>query len=913
MKKTATWITLLAPVFSCLAGDSLPVMEKDTPLKGVTGTDTKPAIAQYLKQNGWSGEEVEYEILLDYLNSHVRQKEGQWMWSAKYQTFGRENLEGLNKVRKALAGKPDSYINDWVAWYAPRLIGYRIPYNMDAHAKRAQAIPEGTFAPVRSLEDLQKEVETRYQFSKKSKPQQQQLAAALAGINPRLIPAGGVAAGLPPEKDRWRVEANSWQTAYMLQEGGPMLFPAANWLLTQKTYRPDVPEHVITNETPSHITFNLKAVGHLEENLILRLDLQGDDVLSAVAMKEASPHRIFSVIPLAMDEQGQVLGGQPGKAKPKKTKLDLDTFDLNSLGGPSLDPAPAQKLAAPTAANALFSQPWFEKNGKSLTGSGRLQLKTRKGESYWVDLHVDATQKGANWTGTFKARFPESARKKNSGRKTQGPTALTSRKLTQGGDSIAGTWTTPWGQDGRSVSEKRPQVTRDPGQAKLVWTSGHTIPIGRGPNTRGASRPHTVGAPLSGGWGSPVLADETVLLAYYRPSGNQYAYGASPRKDPLANQAMDMMRVHTDEYLHAFDSATGATRWKLQIKGRGVNWMGFNKGGPGTSAGVGDGIGLWLTTTGELFAADLKTGKLLWMNHIGLRHEQMVEAKRIQATGKTLYSSRNDFQSAVLITDGVVITSDHTFSKDSYRYEKQCGLVGFDLKTGRQLWHAPEIAGRSKFNQGGQLWEHGGKTYLLGSHNHGTAILDPKTGKILASADSLINRSWGLVSGDGMVVGEIWNDPENPKAGTRIAGFKLDPAKGFTQAWVLPETYTNRAGGGVYQDGHFYLSTGKSYDGLLCVNAKSGKVVAKHGIKMGGGEHAPFVISMGNVILGTIDRTHGLILFDADPSKLEGSAKVWHLDLATGYCGSVVPVISDGRMIIRSPDRLLCFDLRNTP
>ena len=39
-------------------------------------------------------------------------------------------------------------------------------------------------------------------------------------------------------------------------------------------------------------------------------------------------------------------------------------------------------------------------------------------------------------------------------------------------------------------------------------------------------------------------------------------------------------------------------------------------------------------------------------------------------------------------------------------------------------------------------------------------------------------------------------------------------------------------------------------------------------------------------------------------------AKVWQLTLATGYCGSVVPAIADGRMIIRTPDRLVCYDLR---
>ncbi|GEM_PF-3279673 len=911
MKSRVLLLTFLLPALSTMASGSFPRMEQDTVLEGVTPTENKTAIRKYLSEHGWTGSEIEYEVLLDYLSSHVRFKDGQGVWSAKYHTFAHENLAHLQNLRSVLKGKPQSYVDDWVAWYAPRIIGYRIPYQMDARLNLLRSLPQGSFAEVKDLAGLQQELDTRYSFRTLSAEKQSVMAAALAGINPRLIPEGGVAAGQPDESDRWRVQQGDWQTAYQLEDGGPMFFPSASWLQTQNAYRPDIPEQELITSSPTHVYVTLPEAGMQKETLILRLDVEGGKVVSAVAMKEAAPHRIYPVIPLAIDEHGHVLRPTPGAPAPKKKpKLDLDTLDLNTLGGTVQEPLPRTNAEVPPPAGIQFNTPWFDWTESGVSGGGRLRLKTRKGEPYFFEFHLEATRTGSNWTGSYWSRFPSHPKRKNAARTTEGPRPIQSRDIKQGGDAIAGSWSTPWGNDGSGVTDKKTKMIRTPGEARLVWTSSHTIPVGRGPNTRGASRPQTVGMPLSGGWGSPVLEDGTLLLSYFRPSGNIYSFGAQPRNDPLANQALDMMRVHTDEYLHAFDTETGATRWKLRLSNRGVNWMGFNKGGPGTSAGVGDGIAVWLGTTGEVYAADIKTGRLLWMNHIGLRHEQMMEAKRIHAAEGTLYSSRNDFQSAVLVVDGVAVVSDHKFSKDSYRYEKHCGLLGFDLKTGRRLWHLPEVAGRSKFNQGGQLWSHNGTTYVLSSHQTGTHLIEPKTGTILASSDSLINRSWGLISGENLVVGERWNNPDDPKAGAQIAGFRLDPEAGFSALWTLPKTYTNRAGGGVYQNGHVYLSTGKSYDGFLCIEASSGNIVAKHDIKMGGGEHAPFVISMGDLLIGTIDRTHGLILFEADPASLQGSAKIWHLDLATGYCGSVVPVIADGRMIIRSPDRLLCFDLR---
>ena len=93
-------------------------------------------------------------------------------------------------------------------------------------------------------------------------------------------------------------------------------------------------------------------------------------------------------------------------------------------------------------------------------------------------------------------------------------------------------------------------------------------------------------------------------------------------------------------------------------------------------------------------------------------------------------------------------------------------------------------------------------------------------------------------------------------------------------------------------------------------DAATGVVLAEEPCEVGGGEHSPFLVGAGSHLIAALDRTRGLIIVSADPDTLPGSASVWPLTLATGYCGSVVPAIVDGRMIIRAPDRLVCYDLR---
>ena len=266
------------------------------------------------------------------------------------------------------------------------------------------------------------------------------------------------------------------------------------------------------------------------------------------------------------------------------------------------------------------------------------------------------------------------------------------------------------------------------------------------------------------------------------------------------------------------------------------------------------------------------------------------------ATQNDLFGSRNDFQGAIVIADNVAVVPDHMFNKGSriYRYDIANGLVGLDLQTGRELWRLPEVCGSSRFQQGGQLWQHNGRSYILAASNSGTSLIDPQSGTIIAQAPGLVNRHWGLTVGADVIVGDLLSDPSDHRSPATPAGYRITP-DGLTHLWTLGERYKVRPGGGVAIGDRLYLQSHGDFHGIVCVDAQTGDVLAEEPCDIGGGEHSPFMVASGNRLIAARDRTRGLILLDADPAKNARIVVYLNLTLATGYCGSVVPALSDGR------------------
>ena len=107
-----------------------------------------------------------------------------------------------------------------------------------------------------------------------------------------------------------------------------------------------------------------------------------------------------------------------------------------------------------------------------------------------------------------------------------------------------------------------------------------------------------------------------------------------------------------------------------------------------------------------------------------------------------------------------------------------------------------------------------------------------------------------------------------------------------------------------------YLQLAKPEMGLYAIDARDGRVLARETAPLASGEHCPYVLAAGGRLLAPLDRTVGLVSFAADPQALPGSARTLLAPFATGYCGSLLPALVDGRMLVRTRDRLLCLDLR---
>jgi len=855
-------LTVLFAVAPALLAFQLPPLpNKDGTLPTVTSADNLPSILdEYLQKAGISKGHPAYESAHKFLSFYLRYDEDKGIagFSPKYYAFATSNLANIGSLLKELDDQPQLYRDSWTRWLSERMVGYRIPYDLPKMREFLGAIPTGELKEGISVAELNSWFNG--QFGDLKPVQKAKIAYLLAEINPDLM-ADGKFRGAAGSDPRWIVSDGDWNHAFQLVERSAILLPPAAWL---KQSASEIEADVVQEELiRPEVEFRYyQLVGAGIDDVVLRVELAKDNgayqVVGATATVPSVHNRQYPVVPLS----------------------------LNPKDGVTSKPDPT------------FDQPWLQVIGDRITGSTRILYRMSKQDKVIHTLKLDLPL-GAG-EGTYVLRKPG---------KRRAPEVLPAAMAkpipdpSLEMDAPRGRWGGIFGNTGDGVQRGAKWVSNFE-DANLAWVSDLRTPTTRGPNTRGKSRPVEAGMPLSGGWASPVVEEGVVYLPYFKPSGTEYAYNAAveARKAPTPLEASrwDMMKIKTDEYLHAFDAGSGRTLWQLRLPGRGVNWMAFNKGGPGVTPGVSEGIVVWVGSLGEVYAA--KDGKLLWVNDIGLRHEQMVEDRRRLLQSGELFGSRNDFQSQVVIADGVAVISDQMRTKRDYRYEANNGLRGLDLKTGRHLWSLPEVAGRNKNQQGAQIWNINGKEFVISSGINEAFLIEPRTGEVVARQKGLVNSRQGFSIGGDIVVGE---DAETG----RYTAYRYSQDKGFEFLWQLDESHTHRDGVGVFVDGRFFLPSYKLKT-VLCVDAESGDILSQEPAPINGGEHSPFYISDGEYIIGCRDRTAGLLVFQAAADKFAGSTKEFNLSLGTGYCGAVVPALVDGRMFIRSPDRLLAFDLR---
>lgn len=172
-----------------------------------------------------------------------------------------------------------------------------------------------------------------------------------------------------------------------------------------------------------------------------------------------------------------------------------------------------------------------------------------------------------------------------------------------------------------------------------------------------------------------------------------------------------------DEYALCLDAQTGKNIWALKLTDWGIGYPANDIWGPLASPLLSTDGKLFIhSITGQLYALDASSGKLIW--HVNLFDHQMFRwtEKEGNAAGPLLVG-----QTLIVGFEGLMEPEHHS-----------CGaLAGFDAATGQERWvtKAPFEGFRVMNRRIGFATINGEPTVLDGSGG-GTIAVDPATGKI---------------------------------------------------------------------------------------------------------------------------------------------------------------------------------------
>ncbi len=448
--------------------------------------------------------------------------------------------------------------------------------------------------------------------------------------------------------------------------------------------------------------------------------------------------------------------------------------------------------------------------------------------------------------------------------------------------------------------------------ARFLWASDVPVPDGQCGDRRKASKDGTW--PVSGGYGSPIVAGGRVYLQYYVPSGNVVDEEALAKYGP-ASRAKFL--VEADDVIHCFDLTTGKTLWRKAFERTAMNMQAFTKGGPSLTPCVAGSRLVFHSNGGRVFCLNAATGEKLWDTRTD-RYPFQEQMRTLCRKRKVMAVYNRDFKTSPRIIDGVVLLCDHRFHQTmpvkpggraggggwEYHYDLPSSLVAIDLKDGRELWRLPDGLTKSAL---AARWSHDGRDYAIAAGTDVVRCIEPRTGKVFWSIDVLGSRRTPCVWGDYLVVRTEAPGQTGSRKKAQHVCYRMGVA-GAEKLWALPLEYgcpTHAIPTAV--EGYLYTETNPR-GRLLCVELATGKVVAT----------APadkerhfgyFLTLMGDRLICGGGDTNQMHLYNADPKSFARLDDVL-MPNAWGYEMAILPALVDGRMVLRTHDRLICVDLR---
>ncbi|MCJ8336380.1 MAG: PQQ-binding-like beta-propeller repeat protein, partial [Epibacterium sp.] len=475
-------------------------------------------------------------------------------------------------------------------------------------------------------------------------------------------------------------------------------------------------------------------------------------------------------------------------------------------------------------------------------------------------------------------------------------------------------WPMAYGPDltGGAIDSDQPLV-KSLHDARLVWVADMPIGSGRGGGlTRGefAMFPHSWNTLWASGFGGPTMADDKVFL--YAPQPDIAAIKNDPKlaRNPYYRLGAEPGHFanklgHNREAVMAFDARTGTVLWQYL-------------GQPGTVAGA-DGKGgrasspcyyqgqVFVRMGGQIICLDAESGEKIWsIGGFGLKGAPGdASVTQIGGTLIVTRTMKGGWQTVGLSPkDGSTIWShDYIGGGGSDQAWPGNSIPGLYRENGKEYAVMGRSAPVKKFKYEKEGIPVPPATFVM---------IDPVDGTILWESDALAyNDSQIVVVGDiaiGNYMEESTQKMKHPQQAHRIAGVQIS-TKGAKRIWTQPAVNPSKYRQmNIAHHGMYFSDSRKT--GFTAKDVQSGALLGKkRGIyTLSQVSHNwSWQIASNNRIL-----TEGLLMFDTTDGALDLMTGRLGNSVSGGYMAPTKPLIADGRIIYRMPDKLVCYDLRQT-
>ncbi|HOD82608.1 MAG: outer membrane biogenesis protein BamB [Planctomycetes bacterium ADurb.Bin126] len=539
---------------------------------------------------------------------------------------------------------------------------------------------------------------------------------------------------------------------------------------------------------------------------------------------------------------------------------------------------------------------------KSLAGEVELRTTFNRGSpQVTVALKLDLAVTDGKLSGRYEIAADKTPYKSAAGAASG---VLLTRPPAEDAVSPKGSWSSFWGSRHDMSCGEQPALVADLSRARPVWRSETYVPTGYGnaPDNRYFTRAIVSGN--CGGGSSPVVADGTVFVYFYRPSpqsepatkGSPFwrykddadfqarmaALNATPRE---VEQLLNHFRPLADDHVVAIDAATGAEKWHTALPLRSPNQQTHkHRGLFGVPLAAGDTLYV-PNHASRLYALDAGTGRLKW------------ETPAFTAPDAKASVRPPLTPSPMLIAGNLLVAWGSWFDGKVH---------ALDPNTGKEKWQAP--------GSYVMRWTCEGKDRLVtltGLDKRKLSCIDPGDGRVLWQEETDVQAvapQSAVIAGDMLLAA-----PPPPRGGpnvVRYEGWKLS-ADGARRIWQDAEFPGDENVPVTVSGGRAYL-LGKQL--IRCLDTATGRQVTERKFQQHGPGSNAWLGVVGERLLLSPEGQHGVARLVFPDRDLHDLGLIWlppHVETTAYNSQPIVYPIVDGRLFIRGGDGVYCYDLRS--